>query len=144
LSTDAVSLLSRTPLFVRSGPYALGAWAPPQSGAVGAALMRRPSDLLVWMRDEREVSALCRESALSDLPPPRSVQRGWTVFTLDLAMAWDVVGVLAAVCSALGAAGVPVGAFSAYSRDHLLVPAEHLDAALAALTPLCAEVRRID
>jgi hypothetical protein len=144
VSAGALALLSRTPLVVRAGPYVLGAWAPAQAGAVGAALLRRPADLLAWTRDELEVSALCREATLSDLPQPRSVQRGWTVLTLDQAMAWDVTGVLAAVCGALAAAGVPVGAFSAYSRDHLLVPAERLDAALAALAPLCSEVRRVD
>jgi hypothetical protein len=144
MNADAMRLLAATPLVVSAGPYVLGAWAPAQASAVGTALLRRPGDLLAWMRDDVEVTALCRDATLSDLPSPRSVQRGWAVLTLDQTMAWDVTGVLAAVSGALAAAGIPVGALSAYSRDHLLVPADRLDDALAALTPLCSEVRRLD
>jgi hypothetical protein len=144
MSADVTALLARTPLVVRRGPYALGAWAPAQAGAVGSALMRRPPDLLLWMRDDKEVTALYRESAHSDLPAPRNLQRGFAVITPDRTMAWDLTGVLAALAGALAAAGVPLGAFSAYSRDHLLVPGAQLDAALAALAPFCPEVRRLD
>jgi hypothetical protein len=144
VSEDALAKLASTPLVVRRGPYALGAWAPAQASAVGAALLRRSGDLLLWMRDDREVSALCRDEALGALPPPREVQRGWAVLTLDQAMAWDLTGVLAAVSGALAAAGIPLGALTAYSRDHVLVSGERLDDALAALRPLCGEVRFVD
>lgn len=144
MSARARELLAATPLLVRRGPYALGAWGPAQASAVGAALLRRPGDLLLWMRDDREVTALCRHAALADLPPPREVQRDFCVLTLDHPMAWDVVGVLAAVTAALAAAGIPAGALAAYSRDHLLVPAAGLADAVAALSPLCAGVRHVD
>lgn len=139
--SDARTLLATTPLVVRRGPFALAAWAPAQVSAVCQGLLRCRTAHGLVILDEREASALLPEAALLEMPPPRQVQRGWALITLDQPMEWDVTGVLAAVAAALAAAGVPLGAAAAFSRDHLYVPAERLDAALAALRPLCAEVR---
>ena len=87
---------------------------------------------------------IVRNVATADLPPPRSVQRGWSLITLDAVMAWDVTGVLAAVTAPLAAAGIPIAAVTAFSRDHLLVPWDRLDDALAALAGLCGQVRFLD
>ena len=126
---DAGELLKRTPVVVRRGPYALGVWDELPAGFVFA------------MRDDRESTALVREERLDALPPPRTVQRGWSILTLDLEMGWDIVGVLAIVSSVLAAARVPIGAFSAFSRDHIIVPATRLDDALRALEGACGPVR---
>jgi hypothetical protein len=145
--TDAralAELLARTPLTVRRGPYALGAWSRAQASAVGSGLLRSRSDVALHMADDLEVTALLRESALAELPPPRGVQRGFAIITLDTVMGWDLTGVLAAVTAPLASAGIPVAAFTAFSRDHVLVPWERLDEALAALSPLCGPVRAVD
>lgn len=144
MSTDVNELLARTPLIARQGPYALGAWSVAQASAVASGMLR--SRTLVWwlIVDEAEVTALVKQSALGELPPARRCERGWSVITLDLAMDWDVTGVIAAVSDVLARAGIPLGAITAYSRDHLLVPAARLDDALAALDPLCADVRVLD
>ena len=128
---DAVSILRQTPLVVRRGPFALCAW--PRGQALPA--------LFFTVRDDRETTALVAEADLSALPAPERVQPGFAVITLDLPMDWDVVGVLAAVSRALADAGIPLGAVAAFSRDHLLVPADRLDGALAVLADLCGEVR---
>jgi len=141
---DARALLARTPLTVRLGPFALASWAPAQVSAVSAAALRSHSDVALWMRDDLEVTALLRESALASAPPPRHAQRGWALLTLDQPMDWEVTGVLAAVSGALAAAGIPIGAVTAFARDHVLVPVDRLDEALAALSAVCGEVRRLD
>jgi hypothetical protein len=143
MSDDALhDLLRAAPLAVRRGPFALGArLAPP---AVCQGLLRRRSDVLLFLQDDREVTALCRHELLADLPPPRQVQRGWALITLDQAMDWELSGVLAALATRLAAAGIPIGAGTAFSRDHLLVPGERLEQALAALDGLCGEVRFVD
>lgn len=128
---DAVSILRHTPLAVRRGPFALCAWPR------GETL----PPLLFTVRDDRETTALVPEADLADLPAPERVQEGFAVITLDLPMDWDVVGVLARVSAVLAAAGIPLGAVAAFSRDHLLVPAARLDDALAALADVCGEVR---
>jgi hypothetical protein len=55
------------------------------------------------------------------------------LITFDLPLALDLVGFLALVSRALADASVTVLAFSAFERDHLLVPASQLEQAVAAL-----------
>ena len=121
---DAEELLRRAPVRVDEGPYALVAWTP------GAPA---PEDAFLVVRDDKETTALVREAEHDDLPAPERVERGWALLTLDLPMEWDVVGVLALVTARLAARGIPVGAVSAFSRDHLLVRADRVEEALAAL-----------
>lgn len=136
----AAELLARTGLVVHRGPFALGAWIPAQASAVFAGLLRGNERLAAVVLDEHEATALIREKSLLEMPPPRQLERGWAVITLDQAMDWDVVGVLAAVTGALAAAHVPLGAATAFSRDHILVHRDRLEDALAALQPLCGKV----
>jgi len=138
---SAAELLARTPLLVRRGPYVLAAWAPAQVSAVCQGLLRCRTGHGLVVLDEMEASALLPEAALLEMPPPRHVQRGFALITLGTTMEWDVIGVLAAVSAALAAAGVPLGAAAAFSRDHLFVPADRLDDALSALAQVCGEVR---
>jgi len=56
--------------------------------------------------------------------------------TLTVHSALDAVGLLAAVTQCLAAAGIPSNAISAYHHDHLFVPADRADDALAALAAL--------
>jgi hypothetical protein len=139
------ALLARTPLVVRRGPFALGSWPTAQlpllSALLPAVAARADGAPCLWCVDDLELTALLPERALAELPPPQRVERGWCVLTLDTVMAWDVTGVLAAVAGALAAAGVPLGAVTAFSRDHLLVPSARLPDALAALAGLCGSVR---
>jgi len=138
-------LLARTPLIVRSRPHALAAWPTSLAPVLAAQLVtvaaREPGALVCWCVDEREVTALLPQSALAALPAPTSCERDWAAITLDTVMTWDVTGVLAAVSGALAAAGIPIGAVTAFSRDHILVPNARLPEALAALSGLCGEVR---
>ncbi len=141
---ELAALLARTPLVVRRGPFALGAWSRAQASAVSSGLLRGRSEVTLHFVDDLEVTALLRESALMELPPPRSVQRGWSLITLDAVFDFELTGVLAALSAPLAAAGIPIGAMTAFSRDHLLVPCLRLDDALAALAGLCGPVRTVD
>lgn len=138
---DVDELLRQTTLVVRRGPYALGAWLPTQISAVYAGLLRAQNcDFHVALLDEREATALILEKYLFELPPARRIEKGWAVVTLDVDLAWDVVGVLAAISAHLAAAGVPTGALAAFSRDHFLIRGDRLDEALAALEAVCGDV----
>jgi len=139
--SDALALLASTPLVARRGPFVLASWTPAQVSAVCQGLLRCRTTHGLVILDEREATALLPEAALLDMPPARHVQRGWALITLDQPMEWNVTGVLAAVATALAAAGIPLGAAAAFARDHVYVPAERLDDALDALRPLCAGVR---
>jgi len=143
MSETSQQILQRSTLVVRRGPFALGAWTTNQLSPVLSGILRARLDWTCVCADEREVSALVPEPALSHFPAPQQVERGFCVLTLDTPLAWDVVGVLAALSDACARADVPLGAFAAFSRDHLLVPAQHLERALARLTPLVQQVRHL-
>ena len=55
------------------------------------------------------------------------------LITLTVHSALDAVGFLAAVTARLAEAGISVNAVSAYHHDHLFVPTERADEAMAAL-----------
>ena len=140
MSRTVPQLLAKTTVRLRRGPYVLGKWPLAMESAVHAGVIRAQRIVSVVMRDDLEVTALVEESALSEMPPARKVEGGWSLLTLDTVMEWQLVGVMAEVSSALAAAGVPLGAFAAFSRDHIIVQAEHLGAARDVLARLCAGV----
>jgi len=61
------------------------------------------------------------------------------LITLTVHSALDAVGFLAAVTSALAEAGISVNAVSAFHHDHLFVPVDRVDEAMAVLQELSAE-----
>lgn len=63
------------------------------------------------------------------------------MITLNIHSSLDAVGFLAAVTTRLAAAGMGVNPVSAYFHDHLFVPADRADEALAILSALGAENR---
>jgi hypothetical protein len=61
------------------------------------------------------------------------VEAGYRCLTIKGPLPFSAVGILAQLSSALADAGVPLFALSTFDTDYLLVPDEHLPAALAAL-----------
>ncbi len=56
--------------------------------------------------------------------------------TVEVHSALDAVGLTAAVASALAAEGIPCNVLAGYHHDHLLVPADQSDLAVATLMAL--------
>ena len=102
-----------------------------------------PDSLFMILRDGHEVTLLCEEDdwrAMRHAARDARVEGGFRLVTFDIELGWDVVGFLARVTEILAAAGVTVGALSAFSRDHLLVKQDDLGRALRALGPHVAEL----
>lgn len=59
---------------------------------------------------------------------------GWITLTVNSSLA--AIGLTAAVAGALSARGIPCNVLAGFHHDHLLVPVERADDALAALTEL--------
>lgn len=74
------------------------------------------------------------------LPGHTASDTAYRLLTLDVVLDFPLVGFMARVSGALAAAGVSVMPYAAYSRDHLLIPAEQFDAAAAALRALQASI----
>jgi uncharacterized protein len=68
------------------------------------------------------------------------IEDGFRLLTFNVELDWTVIGFLAEVARILAAAEIPIGAFSAFSRDHLLVKQEHLAKALKVLGEHVAEL----
>ena len=106
-------------------------------------LSPRAESNFMLLRDPFEVTLLVEESdwrAMRHAARDAKVEAGFRLVTLDVELGWDVVGFLAHVTRILAGAGVPVGALSAFSRDHLLIKQEHLGNALRVLGEHVAEL----
>ena len=75
---------------------------------------------------------------LSPAFPRARVQGPLRAISFDLDLPADLVGFLAEASRALAASGVPILAICGYTKDHLLVRADDLAAAMAALDGLAA------
>ena len=106
-------------------------------------LSPRADALFMLLRDAHETTLLVEEEdwrAMRHAARDARAEGGWRLVTLDIELGWDVVGYLARVTEILAAEGIPVGALSAFSRDHLLVKQEDLGRALRALGGHVAEL----
>lgn len=76
------------------------------------------------------------------VPVSEATRRGWPVafeaawLTLSVYSALDAVGLTAAVSAVLAEAGVPCNVLAGVHHDHLLVPVDEADTAIAALRTL--------
>jgi hypothetical protein len=99
-------------------------------------LSPRADAVFMLLRDSHEVTLVCEEEdwlAMRHAARDARVETGFRLVTLDIELQWNVVGFLARVTDILAAAGVSVGALSAFSRDHLLIKQDELATALRAL-----------
>jgi hypothetical protein len=95
------------------------------------------------LKDRDEVTLLLSEEdwrRMKHVARDARVEADFRLFTFDLELGWDTVGFLAEISRVLASAGVPIGALSAYSRDHLLIKQEHLPLALRTLSGLVDEL----
>src|ERR671921_3031313 len=106
-------------------------------------LSPRAESNFMLLRDPFEVTLLLDESdwrSMRHAARDARVESGFRLVTLGVELGWDVVGFLAHVTAILAAAGVAVGALSAFSRDHLLIKQDDLGKALRALGEHVAEL----
>lgn len=93
--------------------------------------------------DKDEVTLLIPDEALARmrarLRQALASEHAYRLITLDLPLEPDLVGLLARLAEALAAADIPILAFAAFSRDHILVPASKFDKAMRALSDLLEE-----
>lgn len=106
-------------------------------------LSPRAESNFLLLRDPFEVTLLVEEAdwrAMRHAARDARVESGFRLVTLDVELGWDVVGFMAYVTRILADASVPVGALSAFSRDHLLIKQDDLGRALRALGEHVAEL----
>jgi hypothetical protein len=80
--------------------------------------------------------------AISQAFPQARVERPYRAISFDLDLPEGLVGFMALFSGALAAAGLPLLAVCGYTKDHLLVREQHLDAALAAIEQVVMSQRQ--
>jgi uncharacterized protein len=100
------------------------AWAAAEPAADAGALH-------AIVRTAAEVTVVCPADRV-----PRDVraERGWRALAVEGPLDLALTGVLAALLEPLARAGIPIFAVSTYDTDHVLVRAQRLDEAVAALS----------
>ena len=94
----------------------------------------------VLIADAHEVTLVIEQEAYEEyqgrLIGHTAESSPYRLITLDLPLESTLTGLMAHLAKALAAANVPIFPYAAFSRDHILVPADKADAALAALNAL--------
>jgi hypothetical protein len=145
LSEDAAELLRRARVEVAPETFALVGMRHEDWARLleNPELSPRAESNFFLLRDPFEVTLLVEESdwlAMRHAARDARVETGFRLVTLGVELPWDVVGFMALVTRILAEASVPVGALSAFSRDHLLIKQEDLGTALRALGGHVAEL----
>jgi uncharacterized protein len=109
-------------------------------GALAVARLRPGEPVPAWasaagalhavVRTAGELSVVCDDAAV---PAGVRAERGFRALAVAGPLDFALTGVLAALAVPLAEAGVPIFAVSTYDTDHLLVRAERLGEAIAAL-----------
>ena len=91
--------------------------------------------------DKDEVTLVLNALDFAEVAPrlrDHRVQPGYRLLTFDLPLDLGLIGFMSVVSQALAAQSIPLMAFSAFERDHLLIPAQHFEAARQVLEALRA------
>jgi len=92
-------------------------------------------------RTPRELSIVCEETAV---PEDVRAERGFAALVIDGSMDFALTGILASVTAPLAEATISLFAFSTYDTDYVMVKADRLDEAVAALRARGHGVRSAD
>lgn len=125
--TDLAAMLRGLTVSVRPGRYTFVTVddAPPLGDGVEAVI-----------REEEGITAVVTVDGAR--------RRGWPIgfvatwLTLDVRSALEAVGLTAAVAAALARDGIPANVLAGHHHDHILVPADRTDDAVASLRRLAS------
>jgi hypothetical protein len=114
---------------------------PPRAITVAAGIVAEIGEAFCTLiADKDEVSLIIPVEAIEDfakrLKDHQASPRPYRLITFDLPLDFSLIGFMAVVSQALAEADVSILPIAAYSRDHLLVPANQFDIAFQALKRL--------
>lgn len=140
----ALLVWARTELLVWPGEYLLISLPLERAEQAGVLAASVAGGFASWLRERDELSlTLPREAwpAEGALAAEARVSGPLRLLTLDIDIELDVCGYLAPAAERLAAEGIPIVPQCGFLKDHLLVPAERLDDALAVLEGLIRGAR---
>jgi hypothetical protein len=134
MAKDLRALIRGLQPAIREGKCFIGTF--PESQIMGLA--NHLDSIICIFREKEGLTAVFMEEAKEALSlyTERKIEGPFALITLGVESPLSSVGLLAAVSAALAKEGIACDAFSAYFHDHLLVPYEKREAAIAALKKL--------
>jgi hypothetical protein len=136
-------LLAKTVVRVDPRAFTIASVPPAYEPSVRLALADVHAPFFVQVM-AKEVSLILAEDEWERVRPRfkgTKEERGHRLITLDVHLDWDVTGYLAAITKSLADEEIPVGVLSSFHHDHLLVRAELMEKAVAALRRLIDAAR---
>lgn len=134
--------LQAAKLYTDELTYSLVALPPNGIMAAAGVLAEIGEPFATLIVDKDEVTLIIPSDDVPDfatrLRNHRLSAATYRLITFDIELDQSMTGFMARVSEALAAAGVPILPLSAFSRDHLLVPADKFDAAWSTLQKLQA------
>ncbi len=122
--TDLDLMLATLAVQRRAGVFAYIAVEVPTPGLIAAAH--------AVVKEGRLTTIVLPVEAAERAGQATTVQFAWLTLTVQSSL--DAVGLTAAVSSRLAAIGIPCNVLAGYHHDHILVPVDRVDDAIAALT----------
>ena len=134
--TTAKQAFAQTPLYTDEARYLLIQLPPRAIMAAAGVLAEIGTPFSALIADKDEVTLVLPqqdwEFFAARLPDHR-IGGEYRLITFDLPLGLDMIGFMALISRVLAEAGIPLMAFSAFARDHLLISVDHFDAAWTAL-----------
>ncbi|WP_242111871.1 ACT domain-containing protein [Luteimonas aquatica] len=127
--TDLARLLAGLQVRVREGEYVFVTRTGDDAALAASAQ--------AWLREDEGTTYVLAREAADARGLAYDFRAAW--LTLGVHSALQAVGLTAAVATALAARGIACNVLAAFHHDHLLVPAERRDEAVAVLSALAGK-----
>ncbi len=138
-------VIAETRLFTDGRPYVIVGLSISQLAAASELLLRTQAPFSALLYDKDEVTLIIAREVwdLSALAlDVAAISPDYRLITFDLPLDLGLVGYIATLTSVVAEQGVSVFPVSAFSRDHILVPADDFDRAWDALLNFIQACRR--
>lgn len=140
MTQSAAAVLAQADLYTDGVDYSITR-LPPKAITVAAGIVAEIGEAFLGLIvDKDEVTLVIPTEALDDfgkrLPDFALSPKNYRLITFTIELDFDLVGFMALVSSALADTGISILPLAAFSRDHILVPADQVDIALQTLERL--------
>ncbi|MEZ4666877.1 MAG: ACT domain-containing protein [Anaerolineae bacterium] len=140
MSISTQEILAQATFFSDNVDYSI-IRLPPKAITLGAGIVAEIGEPFVALLvDKDEVTLILPLEAVNDfgerLRSHVASPKAFRLITVDIVLDFELTGFMAHISTALAAASIPIMPLAAFSRDHVLVPADQLDIALNTLNRL--------
>ncbi len=150
LPPGLLHILAQTRLFTDAQTYVILSIPRSQATQAARVMMEVDGAFSSLIRDKDELTLILPRGRWEDFRPLLEISGespDYQLITFDTPLDLGLVGYLATVTSALAELGISIFSISAFSRDHILVPAEDFDRAwegLRALIRACKDQEAVE